>query len=139
MTTSSTGKKPSRSVEPASEEQTHRAALQVFFGITADWKLSSDAQRVLLGSIPESTFFKWKKELKGRLSVDTLDRVSYVMGIHKALRILLGDVSAVRRWIHAPNSAPLFGGLSAIERMTTTGQMEDLAAIRRYLDAERGW
>ncbi len=139
MARTSAKRKSSESSEPTSEEQTHRAALQVFFGITADWKLSSDAQRILLGSIPESTFFKWKKELRGRLTVDTLDRVSYVMGIHKALRILLGDVSSVQRWIHAPNSAPLFDGRSALEVMTTTGQMEDLAAVRRYLDAERGW
>lgn len=121
------------------EDQLNRAALQAFFGITEDWKLNNEQQRVLLGSPAESTFFKWKKNKDGRLSVDTLDRVSYVMGIHKALRIFFGDVKAVERWIHAPNDAPLFGGRSALEVMTGAGHLEDLAMVRRYLDAERGW
>lgn len=126
--------------EPAvSEDQMSRAALQAFFGIAEDWKLSNEQQRILLGSPAESTFFKWKKNKEGRLSLDTLDRVSYIMGIHKALRIIFGDIKSVQRWIHALNDAPLFGGRSAISFMTGSGHMEDLAMVRRYLDAERGW
>lgn len=126
-----------REPTPASEEQLQCAALQAFFGIARDWKLSVEQQQILLGSLPRSTFFKLKKELGGRLSVDTLDRVSYVMGIHKALRILLPEIRDVARWISAPNDAPLFGGRSALDVMLS-GHMEDLAAVRRYLDAERG-
>lgn len=121
-----------------SEEEVNRAALQGFFGITEDWKLTNEQQRILLGSPGVSTFFKWKKEKNGRLPFDTLDRVSYVMGIHKALRILFGDLKAVERWLHAPNDAPLFGGRSALEFLTNSGHLEDLAIVRRYLDSERG-
>jgi hypothetical protein len=128
-----------RAQEAFSEDQMSRAALQAFFGIAKDWKLTNEQQRVLLGSPAESTFFKWKKNKEGRLSLDTLDRVSYVMGIHKALRILFGDIKSVQRWIHASNDAPLFGGRSAIDVMTGAGHLEDLARVRRYLDAERGW
>lgn len=122
-----------------SEGQMSRAALQAFFGIAEDWRLTNEQQRILLGSPAESTFFKWKKNKDGRLSLDTLDRVSYVMGIHKALRIIFGDIKAVQRWIHAPNDAPHFGGRTAIDLMTGSGHLEDLAMVRRYLDAERGW
>lgn len=122
-----------------SEDDINRAALQAFFGITNDWKLTNEQQRILLGSPAESTFFKWKKNKDGRLSLDTLDRVSYVMGIHKALRIIFGDTKSVERWLHASNDAPLFGGRSAVVFLTGAGRMEDLAAVRRYLDAERGW
>ena len=128
-----------RAQETFSEDQMSRAALQAFFGIAEDWKLSNEQQRILLGSPAESTFFKWKKNKEGRLSLDALDRVSYVMGIHKALRIFFGDIKAVQRWIHAPNDAPLFGGRSAIDVMAGAGHLEDLASVRRYLDAERGW
>ena len=127
-----------RPTNKGSASQMNRAALQAFFGITEDWKLSTEQQRILLGAPSESTFFKWKKLKDGRLSVDSLDRVSYIMGIHKALRIIFGDIKSVERWIHAPNDAPLFGGRSALDFMTR-GHMEDLAAVRRYLDAERGW
>lgn len=122
-----------------SDAQMSQAALQAFFRIAEDWRLTNEQQRVLLGSPATSTFFKWKKHRDGRLSLDTLDRVSYVMGIHKALRIIFGDIKAVQRWIHAPNDSPHFVGRSAIEFMTGSGHLEDLAIVRRYLDAERGW
>ena len=121
-----------------SDTQISRAALQAFFGIAEDWKLTNEQQRVLLGSPATSTFFKWKKHRDGRLSLDTLDRVSYIMGIHKALRIIFGDIKAVQRWVNTPNDAPHFGGRSAIDLMTGSGHLEDLAMVRRYLDAERG-
>ena len=125
--------------DKATPGSANRAALQAFFGITNDWKLTAEKQRILLGSPSASTFFKWKKTKDGRLSTDVLDRVSYIMGIHKALRIIFGDIKSVERWIHAPNEAPLFGGGTALDLMTTGGHMEDLASVRRYLDAERGW
>lgn len=127
------------STNKAAKSQVNRAALQAFFGITNDWKLTTKEQRILLGSPSESTFFKWKRAKDGHLSADTLDRVSYIMGIHKALRIIFGDIKSVERWIHEPNEAPLFGGRNALDFMTAGGHMEDLASVRRYLDAERGW
>ena len=130
----------SRHIKPTvTEDQMSQAALQAFFGIAEDWKLTNEQQRVLLGSPAPSTFFKWKKYKDGRLSLDTLDRVSYVMGIHKALTIIFGNIKAVQRWIHAPNDAPHFDGRSAIDLMTNSGHLEDLVLVRRYLDAERGW
>jgi hypothetical protein len=114
-----------------------RAALQAFFGITGDWGLDAEQQRILLGSPSRSAFYTLKRDLAGRLSVDQLDRISYVMGIHKALSILLPEAAAVRRWIHAANGHPLFAGRSALDKMSD-GHIQDLAEIRRYLDAERG-
>jgi len=84
-------------VSKSEESQVNRAALQAFFGITEDWKLAAEQQRVLLGQPPESTFFKLKKTKDGRLSPDQLDRISYIMGIHKALRIIFGDIKEVER------------------------------------------
>lgn len=114
-----------------------RTALTAFFNITAGWGLAADEERTLLGSPPRSTFFKWKSERAARLSPDTLERISYVMGIYKALRILLPTQEQANAWIKKPNSAPGFGGKSALERMLA-GRVIDLADVRRYLDAERG-
>jgi hypothetical protein len=112
-------------------------ALTAFFNITSRWGLSAEEERTLLGSPPRSTFFKWKSERAARLSADTLERISYIMGIYKALRILLPTEAAAHAWIKKPNSAPPFGGKSALERMLG-GRVIDLADVRRYLDAERG-
>ena len=112
-------------------------ALTAFFNITAGWGLSADEERVLLGSPPRSTFFKWKSDRAARLSSDTLERISYVMGIYKALRILLPTPDSADAWIKKPNKAYGFAGKSALERMLA-GRVVDLADVRRYLDAERG-
>lgn len=114
------------------------AALQGFFSITGKWGLSARQQRVLLGEPPESTFFKWKSEQAARrLDTDTLERISYILGIHKALRILLPTEEAACAWVNKPNSAPPFGGQTALSRMLG-GHVADLYDVRRYLDAERG-
>lgn len=119
-------------------EELGATALTAFFNITAAWGLSAEDERTLLGSPPRSTFFKWKSERAARLSADTLERISYVMGIYKALHILLPTQEAANGWIKKPNTATGFGGRSALQRMSA-GRVIDLADVRRYLDAQRGW
>ena len=118
-------------------EELGATALTAFFNITAAWALSAEEERTLLGSPPRSTFFKWKSERAVRLSPDTLERISYVMGIYKALRILLPTEEAANDWVKKPNTARGFNGKSALDRMLA-GRVIDLADVRRYLDAERG-
>lgn len=120
-----------------SPEMLGATALTAFFNITAAWGLSADDERILLGGPPRSTFFKWKSERAAKLGADTLERISYVMGIYKALHILLPTSEAADAWIKKPNAAALFGGKAALERMRG-GRVMDLADVRRYLDAERG-
>jgi hypothetical protein len=112
-------------------------ALRAFFNIAARWGLNAAQQRALLGNPPPSTFFKWKKQQGGNLSRDVLERISYVLGIYKALQILLPDPERADRWITTPNSGALFGGGSALDRMLG-GNVGDLYAVRQYLDAQRG-
>jgi len=118
-------------------EELGSTALTAFFNITAAWGLSAEDERTLLGSPPRSTFFKWKSERAAKLSPDTVERISYVMGIYKALRILLPTQESAHAWVKKTNSAPPFAGKSALERMLA-GRVVDLADVRRYLDAERG-
>jgi len=114
------------------------AGLRAFFNIARDWGLSTDEQMVLLGAPGRSTFFKWKSAPEtADLKRDTLERLSYLLGIYKALQILLPDTTAADAWVKKPNSAPLFGGRSALDRMLG-GNVADLIAVRQYLDARRG-
>ncbi len=114
------------------------AGLRAFFAIARDWALNTEEQMVLLGAPGRSTFFKWKSAPESaELKRDTLERLSYLLGIYKALQILLPDASAADAWVKKPNAAPLFGGNSALERMLG-GNVADLVAVRQYLDARRG-
>jgi len=112
-------------------------ALKSFFGITQKWKLNAEQERTLLGLNSTATFYRWKKQKDGALTRDTLERISYVLGIYKALRILLPHEEAANLWIHKSNSAPLFSGKCALDKLML-GRVIDLADVRRYLDAERG-
>ena len=126
-----------RLADPAPDKDLSGPALRAFFRIAAAWKLSARQERVLLGNPPESTFFKWKKAQQGNLSRDVLERISYVLGIYKSLQILFPDNARADEWINRPNSAPLFQGQSALQRMLS-GNVSDLFVVRQYLDAQRG-
>src|ERR1700751_5105981 len=84
-------------------------AMKAFMRIADRWKLDVDKQLTLLGAPARSTFFRWKKGQDVNLSMDTLERISYMLGIFKALHILLPDEDAADAWINKPNTAPLFG------------------------------
>src|SRR5262245_3702827 len=113
-------------------------ALRTFFNLAKEWNLSAEQERTLLGQPARSTFFRWKQGAIGEVSHDLLERVSYMLGIYKALQILFPDKAQANTWISRPNTAPLFNGQSALERMLS-GQVIDLYVVRQYLDAQRGW
>ncbi|MBB2931338.1 hypothetical protein FHX59_005808 [Paraburkholderia silvatlantica] len=130
---------PSRrpGAEPSLTEMS-AAGLRAFFRIASDWNLSAEEQIILLGSPGRSTFFKWKQSPQtARLGRDTLERLSLLLGIYKALQILLPQPASADTWIKRPNSAPPFGGRRALDRMLA-GNVSDLVAVRQYLDAMRG-
>ncbi|MCA8908000.1 MAG: DUF2384 domain-containing protein [Rhodospirillaceae bacterium] len=112
-------------------------ALRTFFSIADLWKLSAEEQIKLLGGVARSTFYKWRSDPNTVLSKDTLERISYILGIYKALQILLPNERAADEWVKRPNTALPFGGRSALDRMLS-GQVADLFVVRQYLDAERG-
>ncbi|MEA3275337.1 MAG: MbcA/ParS/Xre antitoxin family protein [Pseudomonadota bacterium] len=113
------------------------AALRAFFRIAALWGLDNREQMTLLGLSSPSTFFKWKRDPEVALPRDALERISYVLGIYKALQMLLPDQQAADAWVRKPNAAMLFGGNSALERMLS-GNVSDLFVVRQYLDVQRG-
>ena len=121
---------------PHSDAEQAQAGLTAFFSIAEEWGLDTEGQRLLLGSPSRSTFFAWKRTKQGQLSRDVLDRLSYILGIYKALHILFSERTALE-WLRNPNAAPLFSGRSPMDYMLS-GQLVALADVRRYLDLARG-
>ncbi|HDZ74951.1 MAG TPA: DUF2384 domain-containing protein [Aurantimonas coralicida] len=108
--------------------------MEAFQGLAELWHLSTEDQLLLLGSPGRSTFFKWKKE-GGAIPRDTVERVSHLLAIHKALEILLPDAGAADGWVRRPND--YFSSQSALDVMRG-GQMMDIFRVRQYVDAQRG-
>lgn len=114
-----------------------KAALTAFFNIASKWELSPEEQRTLLGNTEQSTFQMWQTDKSAAsLPQDTLERVSYILGIYESLHVLLPSSGSADSWVKKPNNAKLFAGSTALDRMMR-GDIEDLAVVRRYLDAQR--
>jgi uncharacterized protein (DUF2384 family) len=126
---------PDFRADPITQEEgaaMFKAALNLF----GRWDLT-DEQAAIVLDMPLRTYRRWKAEGPGRLSRDGRARLSNLMGIHKALRIIFTEPARSYAWVKAPNAA--FGGPSALEVMLG-GELTDLMRVRRYLDAERaGW
>ena len=110
-------------------------ALRTFFRVADAWGLSEKEQMRLLGLESRSTFHSWKRGVVSSISKDALERISYVLGIYKGLKILLPETAD--EWVRKPNDAPLFGGRPALDRLIS-GNVADLFVVRQYVDAQRG-
>ena len=99
------------------------------------WGVNDAQAQILLGRPSRSAYYTYKKGEGGRLSADTLERISYVLGVYKALQLLFIQNVQADAWLKKPNDA--FGGASALQRMLG-GLVVDLAAVRSHLDAVRG-
>jgi hypothetical protein len=113
------------------------ALLRAFFNLADRWALNDAEARILLGRPALRTFARWKADEAelSRIPHDTRQRLSILMGIHKGLRHMFREAERGYEWMRKPNRA--FGGQSALERLLA-GEIVDLAAVRLYLDAERG-
>lgn len=107
-----------------------RAVLNLF----SKWDIA-DEQAATLLDMPVRSYRRWKAEGPGRLSRDAAARLSNILGIHKALRIIFTERQRAYAWIKAENTA--FGGSSALDIMLG-GELTDIMRVRRFLDATRG-
>ena len=112
-------------------------AIRSFFNLSAQWNLSVNQQRGLLGWPAPSTYHKYKAGQVGVLAYDTLTRISLLLGIYKALHILYPQVELADQWIKLANSNPIFGGKAPVELMIDGG-IDGLFRVRRLLDGRRG-
>jgi len=112
-----------------------------FLAIADLWDLGEQDKIAILGYPGRSTFHKWAREARNgkpmRLSVDTLCRISAILGIHKTLGILYLMPEEGPQWLRLPNRGPLFGGQRPLD-LILSGTMDGIMQVRRYLDAQRG-
>ena len=117
-------------------ERLSGGALRAFFNIMAKWQVKDDDAKALLGGISNGAFYALKKTPDRTLDTDTLTRISYLVGIFKALHILYGDDLA-DKWISLPNKNRIFHGLTPLAFIQAGGLLS-FQTVRRLLDARRG-
>lgn len=107
-----------------------RAAVKLF----GHWGMT-DAEAATVLDLPGRTYARWKSASPGRLGRDGKARLSNLMGIHKALRIIFMEPRRGYEWIKKPNTR--FQGKSVLDVMLG-GELTDLMRVRRAVDDERG-
>ena len=123
--------------DPKVRERMSSTAVRLFLRLSDLWRLAVDQRCGLLGDISRPTYHNWQNGKVGTLTRDQLERISLVLGIHKGLRLLFADEASATRWLTSPNRDLPFGGQSPLER-ALRGSIDDLYAVRRYIDAWRG-
>lgn len=96
--------------------------------------LKESEARILMGDMPRSTYTSHRS----KLNRDQKERVSYLLGIYKSLRILFDDGEQARTWINRQNKLPPFNGMTPKEYMLEGGLVR-LADVRKFLDFWRGY
>jgi hypothetical protein len=112
------------------------SAIKAFLNIMEKWGVRDDDARELLGGISNGRFYDMKKKPERILDADELTRVSYLVGIFKALNILHSRKLA-DAWVQRPNTNRIFGGGTPLAYMMKGG-VPALQVVRRLLDARRG-
>ncbi len=119
----------------AERERLSGPALKAFFNIMARWKVRDEDARGLLGGVTNGPFYEMKRNPDRVLEADRLTRISYLVGIFKALQILHGPKLA-DEWVHLPNRNPIFSSQTPLAYMIQGG-LPAIANVRRLLDARR--
>src|SRR5258706_4039966 len=118
------------------QERLSPAAISAFFKLAAAWKLRDEPARLLLGGMSNGAFYQLKGGHTKPLDQDKLTRISLLLGVFKALRILY-SAKLADAWISLPNTNPMFAGEAPVNYMIKGG-MPALVRVRQLLDARRG-
>ena len=114
------------------------AALKAFFNIVKHWQVRDEDARELLGGVSNGAYYQLKQSTGPTrpMDHDRLLRISYLIGIFKALNILYSQRLA-DQWMQLANQNPLFAGRSPLEYIVRGGAPA-MEVVRQLLDARRG-
>lgn len=119
----------------AQRERLSTSGLKAFFNIMTRWKVRDEDARALLGGVSNGPFYEMKRNPDRLLDTDRLTRISYLIGIYKALHILHSDRLA-DEWVQLANRNPIFAGQSPLAFMIRGG-LPAMQTLRRLVDARR--
>jgi len=122
--------------DKAERERLSADAARGFFNIMSLWKIRDEEARRLLGGMSNGAYYALKKQPDRVLDEDRLRRISYLVGIFKALNILYGKDLA-DRWMGLPNRNRIFAGSRPVDYLMRGG-LPAFATLRKLLDARRG-
>lgn len=127
-----------RPMQPRDRVRLSGAALRTFLRITRAWRLSATQQRAAAGGVAPATWRGWMAQARRRRPLDlsevVLLRLSLLLGVFAALKVLLGSSGGAARWLRTRNRRAA-GRWSVPLAVLTGGSLAELARLRRTLAA----
>lgn len=109
--------------------------LRTFLNIADLWELTRGERRIILGWPSDSTYRRWVGKAQRNepltLSVDVLTRISAVLSIYAALKVLVGDDGQLD-WLCTPQDEASLAGRVPLALMTD-GTQDGLMIVLRAL------
>lgn len=124
--------------DPQERARLAAAGMRALVRLSELWNLTLAQQATLLGASSPDQCATWLNGDVEGADVELLERLSYLLGIYKALKTLGAGTDGGRLWLRGPNQSVTFNGGSPLDRMLH-GDVRDLAAVREYLDAQFEW
>jgi hypothetical protein len=118
---------------PLYEQHVSGPALAAFLRVSAAWSLDEAQERMLLAQPSAETLRDWKQNRAGALSLDQVERISYVLQIFRLLQAPPPAPDGVDaqtpplEWLRAPRTEPIFGGRRPLDVMC----LEDIRGLRQ--------
>lgn len=130
-----------QSIDAATRRRVSGPGLRTFLAIADRYGLSTRDRVILLGEPSNSTYHEWVRKARAEASLvlplDTLTRISGMLGIHKALGIIFPVEAEAMTWLKGPHRGEVFGGQAPLQVMIEGG-LDGILTVRRYLDGWRG-
>ncbi|MCF3496295.1 MULTISPECIES: antitoxin Xre/MbcA/ParS toxin-binding domain-containing protein [Stenotrophomonas maltophilia group] len=109
-------------------------ALKAFSEIAQAWSLTTSEQLSILGLAAGGGDVCLDAVAMGERSTQAIQRISYVIGIYRALHTIFPNRLQANAWVRQVNSGALFKGETALAVMCSGGT-DGLSSVRQYLEA----
>ncbi len=131
-------KKPLMGKEQLSDDKRRSAiGLKTALAILDKWGANPEQAQAVL-QVSKASYYKFRKDPgAAQLSNDQLERLSYLLNIHAALRTLFENPENVYGFMGLDNHNAYFKGKSPLE-LIASGHFGTLYEVYKHIDALRG-
>ena len=117
--------------------QAAATGLKTAINILDQWGCSPEQEWAILG-MKKSSYYKHRENAESaRITGDQLERISYILNIHAALRVIFDNPENLYGFMSMENHNPFFNGESPLT-IIATGNFGSLYEVYKRIDTLRG-
>ena len=111
-------------------------ALKTVLNILDKWQCKPGHKQAIL-AMGRSTLYKYQEDpASAKLTCDQIERMSFILNIHQALRLTFSNPENVYGFMTMKNDNPFFNGQSPLE-LVCNGSFATLYEVYKRIDAMR--